>query len=134
MVDVKRIKVGDQILLRSRDVKTVTEVNHRDDDTFPVSVFWGTSCGMVTYTRDGFYWDDREENYRDILEIIPAETSEKPAQDKMTLRDQFAMTALSGLLSNHQSAPFSLAFDSEEAAKSSYKIADKMMKVRKENN
>lgn len=235
-VDATKIKVGDQILLRSRDVETVTKVNHRDDDMFPVSVFLGTSYGMVAYTRDGFYWDDREEDYRDILEIIPAETSEEttddavdampnpclevksrgwspsrddkkvnlfeaevgdtvihkdgskgtikeimkvqmlsgydialdidhedgrntrlnymqngggithdssqyivrvvkpvkeePAQDEMALRDQFAMSALNGLLSNHQCAAFSFSFDPESVAKQSYNIADKMMKAR----
>ena len=87
MVDVKRIKVGDQILLRSRDVKTVTEVKHKDDDTFPVSVFLGTSYGMVAYTRDGFYWHDHEEDYRDILEIIPAETSEETPIDATRIKD-----------------------------------------------
>ena len=69
-VDATKIKVGDKVRLRNGDVKTVTEVKHQDDYTYPVDVFWGSD--EVEYTRDGFYWYDREPDHRDIVEIIPA--------------------------------------------------------------
>lgn len=66
----------------------------------------------------------------DIVEIIPAETSEEePNKDEMTLRDQFAMAALSALLQGVETKAAE-----ESVAKDAYFFADEMMKARKDNN
>ena len=131
-VDATKIKVGDKVRLRNGDVLTVTVVNLLDHPTYPVEVCWVGSG--YAYTRDGVYWEG-EEDPRDIVEIIPAEASEKPTQDKMTLRDQFAMAALSALLQGLSTKSAVFRIKSEESiGKDAYFFADKMMQARKENN
>ena len=77
-IDATKIEVGDKVRLRNGETHTVTDVSHLVDDTYPVEVVWvGGGC---TYTRDGFYWEGYED-YRDIVEIIPAETSEETPID-----------------------------------------------------
>lgn len=216
-VDTTTIKVGDKVRLRNGEVKTVSHIT-KNSSSYPVLItFDDDLIRNISYTKTGNWRYSGFEDHEDILEIIPAETSEEtpkkepngekvnlfeaevgdtvihedgskgtikeimkvqmlsgydialdidhedgrntrlnymqngggithdssqyivrvvkpvkeePTQDEMTLRDQFAMAALNGLLSNHQCAAFSFSFDAECVAKSSYKIADKMMKAR----
>ena len=53
----------------------------------------------------------------------------QPAQDEMTMRDQFAMAAMSGRMARDGNYP-----SSKGLATIAYDIADEMMKARKENN
>ena len=48
-----------------------------------------------------------------------------------TLRDQFAMSALQGILANQQCAPFSYAGDVEKSVRCAYRLADAMLEARK---
>lgn len=48
-----------------------------------------------------------------------------------TLRDQFAMSALQGILANQQCAPFSYAGDVEQSVRCAYRLADAMLEARK---
>ena len=77
-MDTTTIKVGDKVRLRNGSVKTVTAVFHTDpmvDDNYPASVCW--EDGSADYTKAGRYWGDDSLDDRDILEVIPAETSEE---------------------------------------------------------
>ena len=51
--------------------------------------------------------------------------TEKPAPKTATLRDQFAMAALTGIMANHESWG-----NAQERAERAYEIADAMMKER----
>jgi len=54
----------------------------------------------------------------------------QPAQDEMTMRDQFAMAALNGLTGG----PMAVDNSARVLAELSYLISDQMMEARKENN
>lgn len=53
------------------------------------------------------------------------------AESLPTLRDQFAMSALQGLLANQQCAPFSYEGDVEQSVRCAYRLADAMLEARK---
>ena len=72
-MDATKIKVGDKVRLRNGETRTVTKVDVTGVDHYSVNVSW-EGYGSA-YTRDGFYWED-DEDPRDIVEILPAETSE----------------------------------------------------------
>ena len=78
-MDTTKIKVGDKIRLRNGAIEVVTNVDLTGCDIYPVDVFWGSD--ELAYTQEGFYWHDHEPDDRDILEIIPAETSEETTDD-----------------------------------------------------
>lgn len=48
-----------------------------------------------------------------------------------TLRDQFAMSALQGLLANHQCAPMGMSFEPDYLSRRAYRLADAMLEARK---
>ena len=48
-----------------------------------------------------------------------------------TLRDQFAMSALQGLLANQQCSPFSYSGNVEQSVICAYRLADAMLEARK---
>jgi hypothetical protein len=77
-MDTTKIKVGDKVRLRNGAVETVTELTLTGEDVYPVEVFWGTA--EIAYTVDGLEWL-HEQHDRDIVEIIPAETSEETTDD-----------------------------------------------------
>ena len=107
-MDATKIKVGDTIHLRNGDVKTVTDVEHRDDATFPVYVCWNSDC--ETYTPECNVWvtaaDEGEAKYDplDILEIIPAETSEKSLEEDIVVKPahytQFEIEPITFIMKN----------------------------------
>ena len=83
-IDATKIKVGDKVRLRNGLVKRVTEVTFQDFTTsYPVTIEWGD--GDKDYTVDGVYWVHNIHNL-DILEVIPAETSEEAPQDDIVVR------------------------------------------------
>ena len=99
-MDATKIKVGDTIHLRNGDVKTVTDVEHRDDATFPVYVCWNSDC--ETYTPECNVWVAAADEL-DILEIIPAETSEKTTDDivvKPSHYTQFEIEPITFIMKN----------------------------------
>jgi len=126
-IDATKIKVGDKIRFRNGDVLTVCDISFNANSVYPVVIHWDEGkqydgCGWTGYGR----FCTHAETDLDIVEIIPAETSEETTQDEMTLRDQFAMAALSALL---QGASTKAA--EESVAKDAYFFADKMMQARK---
>lgn len=78
-MDTTKIKVGDKILLRNGDIQTITHVSVSDSVTWPVEVYWQDNGHA--YTADGFFWENGDEDSRDIVDIIPAEPPEKPTDD-----------------------------------------------------
>lgn len=60
-----------------------------------------------------------------------AESLHEISVNTPTLRDQFAMSALQGILANQQCAPFSYEGDVEQSVRCAYRLADAMLKARK---
>ena len=153
MVDVFKIKKGDTVKFRNGEVHTVTEAiisvsKGRREITICIERCGKEYCYGYEISGGLYYSDCRTESDRDIVEHVPGEyepsaewmakwgypdgtiwgrKDEEPAQDEMTMRDQFAMSAMSGLVGKRYSRY-------EDLARWSYDIADKMMKARKENN
>lgn len=48
-----------------------------------------------------------------------------------TLRDQFAMSALQGLLANQQCTPMVMSFEPDVLSRRAYRLADAMLEARK---
>lgn len=48
-----------------------------------------------------------------------------------TLRDQFAMSALQGILANQQCAPMGMSFEPDALSRRAYRLADAMLEARK---
>ena len=48
-----------------------------------------------------------------------------------TLRDQFAMSALQGLLANQQCTPMGMSFEPDALSRRAYRLADAMLEARK---
>ena len=89
-IDATKIRVGDKVRLRNGAVKTVTELALTGEDAYPVEVFWGTA--KIAYTVDGLEWM-HEQHDRDILEIIPAETSEEtPISTPVSFKEAMGLT------------------------------------------
>lgn len=155
MVDVFEIKVGDTVKFRNGQVHTVVKakIYERDLEGNRFRRFheiWiDLHNGRTDFTygnSNGFYYSTGQSAW-DIVEHIPNQAEEEPAvewnykwvhkdeepaQYEMTMRDQFAMSALNGLLSNPQCKAFSFSFDAELVVRHSYGFADKMMKAREE--
>lgn len=60
-----------------------------------------------------------------------AESLHEISVNTPTLRDQFAMSALQGLLANQQCAPFSYEGDVKQSVRCAYRLADAMLEARK---
>ncbi len=60
-----------------------------------------------------------------------AESLHEISVNTPTLRDQFAMSALQGILANQQCAPFSYEGDVEQSVRCAYRLADAMLEARK---
>ena len=120
-IDATKIRVGDKVRLRNGEVKTVIDFNHRHhDDMYPVEVCWsGDGC---TYTWDGLYWKD-EVDPRDILEILPAETSEETTDDivvKPSHYTQFKIEPVTFVMENR------LSFEIGNIVKYACRAGDKL--------
>lgn len=53
------------------------------------------------------------------------------AESLPTLRDQFAMSALQGLLANQQCTPMGMSFEPDVLSRRAYRLADAMLEARK---
>lgn len=60
-----------------------------------------------------------------------AESLHEISVNTPTLRDQFAMSALQGLLANHQCAPMGMSFEPDYLSRRAYRLADAMLEARK---
>lgn len=74
---------------------------------------------------------DSMERSNSVSHLQAAESLHEISVNTPTLRDQFAMSALQGILANQQCAPFSYAGDVEQSVRCAYRLADAMMKARK---
>ena len=136
MVDVFKIKVGDTVKFRNGQVHTVVEatVYEEDWERNQFRRFLEIWIDLDNGRTDFSYGNSNGSCYNvgqsawDIVEHIPNQGEEEPAQDEMTIRDQFAMSAMSGMLARDRKTPLY-----EDLARWSYNIADAMMKARKED-
>ena len=81
---------------------------------------------MQVYTEDQEdYWYVHISKF-ELVEPSDASNIDEQQEDKETLRDKFAMVALTGLLFQ-----YATKYPHEDALKESYQIADAMMKARK---
>ena len=86
MIDATKIKVGDKVLLRNGQVRTVMEIKIDDHLEYPVNItFVGKDGYRTSYAPSGKFWVDRKDPW-DILEINPAKTSEKEPIDATKIK------------------------------------------------
>lgn len=137
MIDVSNIKVGDRVMIRKGKWYSVQDVAASELSDYSVRITFNDRDGndgnihLSHYTEDGFYWSKKDEHGHDIVEHIPNQGEvEEPTQDEMTMRDQFAMSAITGLTGGTMAANNS----ARVLAELSYLIADEMMKARKEDD
>ena len=74
---------------------------------------------------------DSMERSNSVSHLQAAESLHEISVNTPTLRDQFAMSALQGIIANQQCAPFSYAGDVEQSVRCAYRLADAMLKARK---
>ena len=74
---------------------------------------------------------DSMERSNSVSHLQAAESLHEISVNTPTLRDQFAMSALQGILANQQCAPFSYAGDVEQSVRCAYRLADAMLEARK---
>lgn len=60
-----------------------------------------------------------------------AESLHEISVNTPTLRDQFAMSALQGLLANQQCTPMGMSFEPDYLSRRAYRLADAMLEARK---
>lgn len=147
MVKLVDVKQGDKVIHRDGTYHIVHDLNIMHAMLYPVEITFDNGR-WEEYTYDGRYYKGAETD-EDIVTIVPqhsctqhsiqkepndGEMAELDRLNNQALRDQFAMSALTGLLANDQTVPQSFSFDASSVAEKSYFIADKMMKVRKKNN
>lgn len=74
---------------------------------------------------------DSTERSNSVSHLQAAESLHEISVNTPTLRDQFAMSALQGILANQQCAPFSYEGDIEQSVRCAYRLADAMLEARK---
>lgn len=74
---------------------------------------------------------DSMERSNSVSHLQAAESLHEISVNTPTLRDQFAMSALQGILANQQCAPFSYEGDVEQSVRCAYRLADAMLEARK---
>jgi hypothetical protein len=95
--------------------------------------FWalGFNDGAPCWTDEGRWCEFDDSHDMDLIsEVYVSDTppSDEPAPEAKTLRDEFAMAALTGLLAN---AVNNGRMGAEDWASDAYLFADKMMEARK---
>lgn len=60
-----------------------------------------------------------------------AESLHEISVNTPTLRDQFAMSALQGVLANQQCTPMGMSFEPDVLSRRAYRLADAMLEARK---
>lgn len=71
------------------------------------------------------------ENENAVSHLQAAESLHEISVNTPTLRDQFAMSALQGLLANQQCAPMGMSFEPDALSRRAYRLADAMLEARK---
>lgn len=66
-----------------------------------------------------------------VSHIQAAESLHEISVNTPTLRDQFAMSALQGLLANPQCTPMGMSFEPDVLSRRAYRLADAMLEARK---
>ena len=85
MIDATKIKVGDKVRLRNGEVKTVSTVTENSGN-YPVGItFNDDHIRHIAYTDTGNWRYGGFEDLEDIVEINPAEASEKTTDDIVTI-------------------------------------------------
>ncbi len=74
---------------------------------------------------------DSMERSNSVSHLQAAESLHEISVNTPTLRDQFAMSALQGLLANHQCAPMGMSFEPDYLSRRAYRLADAMLEARK---
>lgn len=74
---------------------------------------------------------DSMERSNSVSHLQAAESLHEISVNTPTLRDQFAMSALQGILANQQCTPFSYEGDVEQSVRCAYRLADAMLEARK---
>ena len=66
-----------------------------------------------------------------VSHLQAAESLHEISVNTPTLRDQFAMSALQGLLANQQCTPMGMSFEPDALSRRAYRLADAMLEARK---
>lgn len=74
---------------------------------------------------------DNVETRNSMSHIQAAESLHEISVNTPTLRDQFAMSALQGLLANQQCRPYGASFEPDYLSRRAYRLADAMLEARK---
>lgn len=74
--------------------------------------------------------DSREKNDT-ISNRQAAESLHEISVNTPTLRDQFAMSAMQGILANQQCSPMGMSFEPDYLSRRAYRLADAMLEARK---
>lgn len=121
MIQVIRLEVGNTVKLRSGQICVITEIEYIRElrNHGPYKVKFDNWDYYSYYDSDGTVRHGPEAN-----DIVQMDVS--PVPEVAGLRDQFAMSAMSGLVGKAY-----LCY--EDLAADAYDIADEMMKARKNN-
>lgn len=121
-LDLSKCKVGDKVLHRDGSISVIDEVDTSYDTYFP----YHSTKGWFKESGEWCYSDLEDNNEKDIVSIV--NEPEQKEQSEKTLRDEFAMAAIQGLLSDND-----VSFETnKEIATACYALADAMMKARDE--
>ena len=74
---------------------------------------------------------DSMERSNSVSHLQAAESLHEISVNTPTLRDQFAMSALQGLLANPQCTPMGMSFEPDALSHRAYRLADAMLEARK---
>ena len=123
------IKAGDKVrMLEDISIGKFVEdcYTFHKGKVYTVKFDLGEERHVQVYTEDQEdYWYVHISKF-ELVEPSDASNIDEQQEDKETLRDKFAMVALTGLLFQ-----YATKYPHEDALKESYQIADAMMKARK---
>lgn len=121
-----KLEVGKRYVRLDGEVTAPLEPN--DDSTYP---FWDRANG-ATYTSTGL-WHINALGCNGLNDLVAEYLEQTEAAPQKTLRDEFAMAALSALILKH-----SLLRDDTAAqqgvAEAAYRLADAMLEAREERS
>ena len=121
------IKAGDKVrMLEDLSIGNFVTYTFHKGEVYTVKFDLGEERHVQVYTEDQEdYWYVHISKF-ELVEPSDASNIDEQQEDKETLRDKFAMVALTGLLFQ-----YATKYPHEDALKESYQIADAMMKARK---
>lgn len=74
---------------------------------------------------------DSMERSNSVSHLQAAESLHEISVNIPTLRDQFALSALQGILANQQCTPMGMSFEPDVLSRRAYRLADAMLEARK---